>query len=762
MITIAVSFLLGVCVFQISSHLPPIHCLGLMPFVIFLARRRTAWYPVSVAVLGYCWTYIFALILIFPQLSDALQNQDIPITGVVADIRSQHDQYSRFVFQLDPQSIQENQRQIPQRVILSWYRPENKLHLSQPCRFTVRLKKHWRYANPGSFDKEKMMFLQGIGARGYVRSGECETVGSSHNNNFSLRERWLAKFSNKTAEYDNYHLMSALSFGAREDMQSHDWEILRNTGTSHLLAISGLHLSAISAVIYFVVMSMARCSATLCNRWPAQKIAAIFAICAAIFYAYLAGFSLPTQRALIMVSVALLAIILNKPVVNFTVLSVALLIVLIINPMSTLYAGFWMSFSAVFFIFFFIKSVRAKNKIIKVILLQCYLGAALFPISLWFFSEASVLAPIVNVIAVPVVSFLILPVLLLSVVFVLLDSNIAGHLLSIVDVMFEWLWLGFELVANVSFSSLEFYPSLLAVIACEIGLLILIQPSGLPGKYLSYLLISSLFLIQTPKLQSRQLRVTVLDVGQGLSVVLETTNHAMIYDAGPRSFSGFSTGHSVILPYLHYRGISTLDLAIVSHNDNDHSGGIYALMEQHKIQSLMVSNQPDLYQTDDIQLCRAGWTWSWDGVEFEILHPPENWLSNDNNRSCVLKITHPGGKILLAGDIEKTAEDWLVDQYGDNLGSDLLLAPHHGSTSSSSYRFVGRVHPQTAVFSAGYMNRYGFPHATIMQRYQEQGAQLVDITYEGAVTFLFDAQTGMTTQPGHRSSTQRYWHSTKE
>ncbi len=700
--------------------------------------------------------------MIFPQLSSTLQNEDVLISGAISEIQSQQDRYARFVFDIDDQTIRAKNYQIPQRVILNWYRSKETIHLAQLCQLTVRLKKHWRYANPGSFDKEKQMFMRGIGARGYVRSGQCDPAEDIKKKSDSLREQWLLKFREKASKFEHYRLMSALSFGDRNTMQSDDWQTLRNTGTSHLMAISGLHLSAISAFVFLIVVRLTSLSATVCNRWPAQKVAALIALFAAIFYAYLAGFSLPTQRALIMVTVGLCAIIFNKPVVNFSVLSVALLLVLIINPMSILNAGFWMSFLAVFFIFVFIKCVNNKRKLIIILLLQCFLGAALFPISLWFFSQASIIAPVVNVIAVPVVSFILLPSLLLAVVLTLLEVSVASHVLFVVDVMFNWLWISLETVANISFSSLEFTPTLLAVVASQIGLLILIQPSGLPAKYLAYFLVLSLFFIQSPNVKSRQLRVTILDVGQGLSVVLETANHTMVYDAGPRSYSGFSTGHSVVLPYLQYRGITQADLAVVSHNDNDHSGGVHALIDEQKIRGLMVSNQPTLYKTADVQLCRAGDEWHWDGVKFEILHPPKNWQSSDNNRSCVIKISHPAGSILLTGDIEKTTENWLVDQYGDNLGSDLLLVPHHGSTSSSSYRFVGRVHPQTAVFSAGYMNRYGFPHATIMQRYQEQGVQLVDITHEGAVTFLFDAKMGITTQPGHRIQNKRYWHSTKE
>ena len=538
--------------------------------------------------------------------------------------------------------------------------------------------------------------------------------------------------------------------------------ILRETGTSHLLAISGLHLSAISLVVFFLMTSLVRCSAWVCGRMPAQAIAAICAMVASIFYAYLAGFSLPTQRALIMVMIGLFAILLRKPVINIPVLSCALLVVLIINPLSVLTAGFWMSFLAVLFIFIVLKSTEGKSKLFRIVAVQCYLGFALLPISLFFFSQASLISPAVNLIAIPLVSFLLLPLLLLTQVLFLLDVSISHSMFSLLDHLFAWLWWGLQESAEFKYSSLEFKPKLLGVIAYEIGLFMLVQTKGLPARYLAWILLAGLFLIKEPELEQHQMRMTVLDVGQGLSIVIETENHRLIYDAGARSPSGFNTGEVVVLPFLRSRGISKVDLAIVSHNDNDHSGGMHSLLNAGVIEDLMVSNLPSLYDFPSIKLCRSGDEWRWDGVIFRILHPPKKWQSNDNNRSCVLQITHSAGKILLTGDIEKSAEEWLISQYGDNLASDLITAPHHGSKSSSSYRFVDLVHPQTVVFSAGYRNRYGFPHATISQRYQEMGAQLVDTARQGAVTFLFDVNDGLKLQAEHRLDSKRYWHSTQQ
>jgi competence protein ComEC len=761
MARVALSFLLGVLLFQISRELPSYYCLLTVPVFLLLLSRFPVTLPLLFVSLGYVWSFVFSLYIIYPQLSSQLEGEDIQVKGEVTEVKSESRQFSKFVFNIDQSSIRQLNSQVPENIMLSWYQPKQKIQYQQQCDFVVRLKKIWGYSNPGGVDYEKNMFVAGIGARGYVRSGQCDELNLLDVEQPSLRQQWISRFQSIAPQYQYANLMQALTFGERDGIEPEQWQVLRETGTSHLLAISGLHLSAISVVIFFLVNRLVRCNAWVCEQIPAQSVAAVFAMIAAMFYAYLAGFSLPTQRALIMVSVGLLAILFRKPVINVPVLSSALILVLMINPLSVLTAGFWMSFLAVLFIFIVIKSTQGKSKLFRVIAVQCYLGFALFPISLLFFSQASIISPVVNLIAIPLVSFALLPLLLTTQVLFLFGLVISEPLFALLDWLFSWLWWGLEQSATFEYSSLEFYPTILGVVAFEVGLFILVQAKGLPVRHLAWVLIVGLFLIKEPQLNQGQMRLTVLDVGQGLALVVETENHVLIYDAGVRSLSGFNTGDAVVLPYLKTRAISKVDLAIVSHNDNDHSGGMHSLIAHGVIAELMISNREELYDFEHTRLCRAGDEWQWDGVMFKVLHPPTKWQSNDNNRSCVLQINHAAGNILVTGDIEKSAEEWLIGQYGDNLSSDIIIAPHHGSKSSSSYRFVGLVHPQTAVFPVGYRNRYGFPHATITQRYQEIGAQLVDTVSQGAVTFLFDVHDGLQMQTGHRQDRKRYWHSTQ-
>jgi len=717
---------------------------------------------IVVIFIAYAWSHLFTYHHFYPQLTSDLSGEILNIDGVIIQVTHQNYNYSQFIFERSKQSADIWADKLPKIVQLSWYKTPQKLHSGQTCKLMVKLKKSRGFSNPGSRDYEKSMFLKGIGARGYVKAGECSHKTTKKLSVFSLRERWQEEFLLTTSKYKNSALMQAFTFAYRENIHAHQWDVLRKTGTAHLLAISGLHLSSVAFVIFFIVKRLCCVSSTLCNAVPAHSIAAYAAIIATSFYAYLAGFTLPTQRALVMVSIILFAILLRKPVFNLSIYATALLLVLILNPVSVLSAGFWMSFLAVLFIFIAIKASQTYTKFVRVIYVQVYLAAALFPITLLYFSEASIISPVVNLFAIPYVSFLVLPLLLLSQCFFLVGLNDIDWLLSLINFLLDWLWIGLDMAANFQYASWKFVPTLLGVICFEVGLFLSVQAKGLAVKHLAWILLAALFFLKDPGLKSEQLRMTVLDVGQGLAVVIETANHTLVYDAGMQTPSGFNTGKAVVKPYLQWRGIQNVDLAIVSHNDNDHAGGMHWLIDNMDVHQLMISNEPELYSGTNITVCREGHHWSWDRVHFRVLHPPNMWQSNDNNRSCVLQISHPAGTILFTGDIEMLAEESLIERYGDKLASDLITAPHHGSRSSSSYRFVARVHPQTVVFSAGYMNRYGFPHATIKQRYAEFGVQMVDTIRQGAISFLLDPEKGIQMDSGHRLKNKRYWHSSEE
>jgi competence protein ComEC len=258
------------------------------------------------------------------------------------------------------------------------------------------------------------------------------------------------------------------------------------------------------------------------------------------------------------------------------------------------------------------------------------------------------------------------------------------------------------------------------------------------------------------------MNVTVLDVGQGLAVVIKTNHHQILYDAGPKYGQQSDSGERIILPYLRAEGIGSLDLMMVSHNDNDHSGGMASVLKQMPVNWLISSfsvDEPEL-QSLKYDFCVAGQRWDWDGVAFEVLSPTiesyEDPNVSDNNRSCVLKVNSAYGSILLTGDIERQAENFLVDAHLQELRSDVLVVPHHGSKTSSSAAFVDAVHPEIAVFAAGYLNRFGHPKAEIQARYLDRNIKTYRSDQDGAVILAF-TKSGIDLKRW-RQYAKRYWH----
>ena len=755
-------FLIGVLIFQTFSTLPSLIWLLALPIIVaimvYFPRARS----ICMVLLGLFWAFIAANQLLLPKLDASLEGQDIELIGDIQELTHNHPGYTKFILNVHSANWQNQSVEIPRKLVLSWYSNWQVLKRNQYCELTVRLKRHWRYANSGSTDIEKSMFLNAVGARGYVRAGHCEAEIEVSNVNTSLRSYLIQKYESIEHQFRNKEMMLALTFGERGQLSDQQWNNLRETGTVHLVAISGLHLSIISAFVFMCMNYLLKHSVFICDRFPACKIAALSAIIMAVLYAYLADFTLPTQRALVMVSVALMAVYFGIPIASHVVFAVALFAILIMDPHAVLTASFWMSFTAVFFILLINKySAPEESNLSKTLKVQVYLGLALLPISFWVFQTGSIIAPLVNLLAVPYVSLLVLPFLLLAQLLFFLNIAWAENLLQLSDYLFDGLWWLIAFFAELPLSALEFQPSFLGVLAFELGLILWIIGRYFPMRILALPMFLAIALHNVYKMSSDEMQLTVLDVGQGLSLILKTQHHSFIYDTGPSYASGFNTGDMVVLPYLKNKNIHRIDKLIVSHSDNDHAGSVNTILKGIEVSELVVGEKIELEQDVQIstRLCVQGDEWQWDGVVFKVLHPPRNWHSNDNNHSCVIHVMHRAGSVLITGDIEAIVEKQLVEQYGDNLRSDVLIAPHHGSKSSSSRRFLARVRPQMAIFSVGYRNRYGFPHANIVSRYEEIDSEHMTTASEGAILIQFDAQDGIRKEPGFRHRTQRYWHS---
>ncbi|MDH3354481.1 MAG: DNA internalization-related competence protein ComEC/Rec2 [Chromatiales bacterium] len=491
------------------------------------------------------------------------------------------------------------------------------------------------------------------------------------------------------------------------------------------------------------------------NTIAAPRVAALCAMIAALSYAALAGFSIPTQRALLMLLIAFGATILQRPVRPVQLFSFALIMVLLLDPFASLSVGFWLSFAAVALIFAGIHR-EPESWLVRYGKLQWLLFLGLAPLLILFFGRMSLIAPVANLIAVPWVSLWVVPLTLLSVITLPLSNGLAQLLLTLAGSGMAGLtYLLNELNHLVEPMTLTLANNWLLVPAAAGLALVLFYPRW-PRVFGLFGILPAVLISLTP-LEEGAARFTLLDVGQGLSAVVETRDHALVFDTGASYPSGFNYGEAVVIPYLRRRGKERVDTLIVSHGDNDHIGGAKSLYEQIVV-SRIITSVPQMMRWARVESCHRGEAWSWNGVQFEILHPPSLELPlSENNLSCVLKVTANGQSVLLTGDIEAPAEQLMVNEYGERLRSNILVAPHHGSKTSSSQPFIDRVAPEWVVFPVGYRNRYHFPDASVVRRYRESGAKRVNSFSEGAITFNLCEKCPLIAQ-SFRQQERRYWH----
>lgn len=763
MLKIAVAFLFGVFSLTVFESLPHAYwAVGILPVILIGFK-----YPRSILViavlLGFLWALGYAHLQLHPGLDPALEGVDVEVTGQIDSIPNIFPRSARFEFLIHHSMRLDKDIQLPEKVRLSWYGKVPDLQLGEVWKLRIRLKKPWGFANPGGFDYEKWLFEQGIRATGYVRTkGDNRKLKNTGISNpaYYLRANLNEKLIQTNSKYSG--IIAALVLGERGKMDADRWQVLTQTGTNHLLAISGLHIGIVSGFVYFIVLFLWKRSERLCLHVAAQRVAALVAIFAAVFYAMLAGFSIPTQRAMVMASVVFIAVFSMKSLRPWNILSIALLAVLLLDPFSVLSPGFWLSFSAVAIILFSAQRKTEKQSwwwsLVKI---QCVLTIGLLPLTLVFFQHASLVSPIANLFAVPWVSFFVVPVTLVGSLLLLLSDSVGIWVLTLAEVLIDIFWSVLEVLHALPFSSWQHAVPDWALIPVTFGVLLLLAPKALPGKALGLILLSPLVFAQAVKTPADDLRLSTLDVGQGLAVVLEVGNKVLVYDSGPKFGNSFNAGEAVVVPYLRQRGFKQIDTLVISHGDKDHAGGLQGILSNIDVEHFISSK--DEYDHDSKSVCIAGQQWQWGSVRFEILHPSEEIKAraklSSNNHSCVLLVRHSAGSILLTGDIEKKIERKLVDNQANLIDIDILIAPHHGSNTSSTSAFIQATSPDYVVFATGYRNPYGFPDEKVVSRYKEFGSSLVNTSSRGMITFTVSDENGIQLQPGYREVRQRFWHS---
>lgn len=610
------------------------------------------------------------------------------------------------------------------RFQLAWY-GGRAVAAGERWALAVKLRRPRAALNPGGSDLEAHWLASGIAGLGTVRAGRrLEAAGSGI---AAARGALVAHIDAACgARGDACGVVAGLAVGQTRAISSETWRLLRRTGTVHLVAISGLHVTLLGALAAWCVGALVARWAWCTRRLPASLVGGWCGVAVAGGYALLAGFSVPTRRTLIMLVVWMLARSLRRPSAPAAVLAAALLVVLATDPTALLAPGFWLSFVGVALLMYAADDPQPLRALLRA---QWATSLGLAPVLLALFGSVPLAGPFANLIAIPVFNLVLLPLVLAGCVLVPVAPALAAA-------AFDACAAGFEQLTPVLIALGEALPPVdqagvgapALALACGAALWLL-GPRGLPGKPVALLLLLPIALARPPPLAPGAVEVRVLDVGQGLAVLVRTRTHALVYDAGPSSADS-DAGAWAVVPALAALGVGP-DRVLISHADADHAGGAATLAREHPAAGWRVGDGAWFGPP-----CRAGEAWRWDGVEFELLHPARDHAGgSENDRSCVLKVSGPGGRVLLPGDVEAAAEAELVAR-GADLRAEVLVAPHHGSASSSSAAFVAAVAPSVVVHAAGHRNRWGFPRREVVARYQDAGARQWVTGRDGAVTVL--------------------------
>ena len=732
----------------------------LIILVPLLVKLKTLRLPLAIAC-GFLWALFQAHDRLYPELVREWEGRDLVLTGLIVSLPERRGRVTRFLFKVDGLQVGQSwQQRFPTRMRLSWYGVTPPLRAGQRWQLTARLKRPWSFKNPGGFDYEGWLFRQGIRATGYVRQPDSAQLmadeGIYHPVD-RLRQHLADAIGESLNSDSNRGVLTALAIGDRSGITKQQWRVLLQSGTNHLLAISGLHIGLVAGVVYFLTLRIWRLHGKLCGRWPAQRVAALIALIAGCAYALLAGFSVPTQRAMIMLCVVMGAVMLDRDVRPAHTLSVALLAVLLWDSLAVLAAGFWLSFGAVAVIMYAISGrPRMEARWWHLGKLQWILAIGLFPLTLLFFQRSALVAPLANLFAVPWVGMLVVPVALLGSLLVLILPTVGNVLLGLASRLLDLLWWLLDRLVDLPYAQWFHAAPVWALVPAILGVALLLAPRGWPARWLGIVLLSPMFLVFSPKPDHGEYWFTLLDVGQGLAAVVETRHHILVYDTGAKFSDYFNAGEAVVLPFLRSRNIGHVDLLLVSHGDNDHIGGAAAVIDGVYTKQVMTS-APDRIDHARVNRCQAGQRWDWDGVGFEVLHPPPGWKDSGNNQSCVLRVRNEGGSILVTADIGVRVERRLIKSYGEKLSSDIMLIPHHASRTSSSVEFLTKVNPETALLTMGYRNRFDFPHPDIIARYEGLGVPVRDTLEDGAVRIRVHPVRGKDILSGYRQESRRYW-----
>ncbi|MCP4469767.1 MAG: DNA internalization-related competence protein ComEC/Rec2 [Gammaproteobacteria bacterium] len=755
----ALAILMGALIAFYGNRLPDPFWSAYAPALLLLACCCCRYRFVFLLAAAFLWSSALLHHHLSHRLLDSFDNRSLLLSGVIADIPQLYP--GRINLFLKDLRIDAYPAAMPRLARFSWYQNKRIPRAGERWQFVVKIRQPRGMLNPAGFDYEAWQFVRAIDATGYIREStrnrRLESASVLDLNYW--RSGLAANIDRDCGRCRHLGLIKALALGFRGDIGNHSRRLLQHSGTAHLLAISGLHIGMVSLMFYVLGGYVWRLGIYRCglNR---RTLASLCALLAALAYAALAGFSLPTLRALLMFAVVLIALQLKSKINLLQAIALALALILLADPLTVGSISLWLSFGALMVIAFMQFRFPAKMKAWRQLLvLQVYFIALFAPVGVLIFGQLNLAGLPANLVAIPLLSFVILPVVLAACLLSALGLGGASLLFAIADRVLGFLldYLAWLIASGLQSLAVYTYPPILLLLALAV-IAILLSPRLAGARGIAALILAALLLWQPARLEHGEYELIVLDIGMGTSLLLKTRHHSLVYDFGPGGHRGFNAAEAALLPAMRLDGIDAADLYIVSHVDHDHSGGLYSFLGNYPPARLLSGTPRELRAKFElphrVRSCHGYPDWRWDGVLFRFLETGAPPGDSTNNRSCVLQVTGYQ-RALLPGDIEIEQETRLVDAYGDRLAADILVAPHHGSGTSSSRPFLRRVNPSHVVFTVARNNRWDFPDALVIVRYRELGSRLYRSDRDGAVTIT--SRSGAAAVKSERNPPRRIW-----
>lgn len=746
--------------------LPDLWLLGCAAAIVLLAGcMRGSFRFVAIAASGFLLVALQAWWGMSRQLPLPMEHRQVELTGVVSDLPHHEPRRTRFVLKIDdvdamPEALR------GRRVRLAWYDEfDQDLPLEEAVRLRIAAGSRWALSaklraprglrNPGGVDSEKHALIDRIVATGYVRNPQFAREVSRPRGLSAWREAMSARIAVAIPQSSS-RFVRALALGDTRALDDDDWERLRATGLTHLIAISGFHVGLVGGFFALLARGVWWLWPALGRRTPRPQAAAVAALCGAGTYAALAGFALPTVRTVLMIAVIAAARCMRRGWRPVDALSSATIAALLFDPFSALTAGFWLSFGGVAWLLWCLPQGE-RHPLREFFAAQGVATVGLLPLTVVLFGQASLAGPWVNLLAIPWWSLLVVPLALIGTALESVCAEWGTPAWRLAAGMFDpsWTlfsWIGASPLAMWWLPESRWFALPLALLSGFWCLL----PRGVPGKWLAVLLWLPLLWPDRGLPGHGEAELVVLDVGQGLSVVVRTATHSMLYDMGPAVADGFDAGERAVVPALRALGIYALDAAVISHGDNDHAGGYASVDDAYDIRRRFAPQGSGLAaKIAGLRDCRAGHAWTWDGVRFRFLHPPRHFPYLRNESSCVLRIEAAHGTALLTGDIGHVIERDLLRRDPGSVRADVVLVAHHGSAGSSDPGFVAATGAQWAPVSAGYGNRFRHPKQEVVDLWRHHGARTPLTAEAGALRLRLSA--GGTIVSGQRGRHRRWW-----